>query len=126
MATPATKDDIDRLQGNLDRLQGNLDRAAGEMKQDLDRAAGEMKELMDRKIDRVIDLMQLYMERLDTRFENQATRMDRQAALIQTGSRWTGRMNEWPERIDTALGIKDRQIADLAERIRKLEDRNLQ
>jgi len=41
--------------------------------------------------------------------------------LIQTGSRWTARMNDWSEKIDAALEQKDKEIAALVERIEKLE-----
>ena len=55
------------------------------------------------------------------RFDTQSTRLDRQAALIQTGSRWTNRMNEWAESIDSALARKDQELAELRSRIEKLE-----
>jgi hypothetical protein len=32
-----------------------------------------------------------------SRFDIQASRLDRQAALIQTGSRWINRMNDWAD-----------------------------
>jgi hypothetical protein len=54
----------------------------------------------------------------------QATRLERQGALIQTGSRWTARMNDWAEKVDSALEEKDKQIAELAARLAKLEKRN--
>ena len=60
---------------------------------------------------------------LETRFDVQAARLDRQAALIQTGSRWTARINDWAEKIDQALEAKDRQINDLSKRIKALEDK---
>jgi hypothetical protein len=60
-------------------------------------------------------------EALLTRFDTQAARLERQGALIQTGSRWTGRMNDWSEKVDAALEQKDKQIAALVERIEKLE-----
>jgi hypothetical protein len=41
--------------------------------------------------------------------------------LIQTGKGWKARMNEWAERIDLALEEKDKQIAELAARVAKLE-----
>jgi hypothetical protein len=30
-------------------------------------------------------------------------------------------MNEWPEKIDSALDVRDKQIADLTRRVEKLE-----
>jgi hypothetical protein len=56
-----------------------------------------------------------------TRFDTQATRLDRHAALWQTGRRWSGRMDDWAEKVDAALETKDREIAELRARIGKLE-----
>jgi len=61
------------------------------------------------------------IDTLLTRFDTQAARLDRQGALIQTGSRSNARMNDWSEKVDAALEQKDKQIAALAERIEKLE-----
>jgi len=60
-------------------------------------------------------------EGLFSRFDIQAARLERQGALIQTGSRWTARMNDWADKIDSALEQKDKQIAELAARVAKLE-----
>jgi hypothetical protein len=59
-----------------------------------------------------------------TRFDTQATRLDRHAALWQTGRRWSGRMDDWAEKVDAALETKDREIADLRARLNKLEESN--
>jgi hypothetical protein len=56
-----------------------------------------------------------------TRFDTQATRLDRQAALWQTGRRWSARMDDWAEKIDQALETKDREIAELRQRLTNLE-----
>ena len=58
---------------------------------------------------------------ITTRFDTQATRLDRHAALWQTGSRWSGRMDVWAEKIDAAIETKDREIAELRERLIKLQ-----
>ena len=60
-------------------------------------------------------------ELIITRFDTQAARLERHAALIQTGSRWTSRMNDWAEKIDRALETKDKQIADITKRLEDLE-----
>lgn len=41
--------------------------------------------------------------------------------LLQTGSRWSSRMNAWAERIDRSLELKDRESAELRTRLDKLE-----
>ena len=61
-------------------------------------------------------------EEISSRFEVQSNRLDRQAALIQTGSRWTNRMNDWAESVDIALDKKSREIADLRARLDKLQN----
>jgi hypothetical protein len=58
---------------------------------------------------------------ITTRLDNQGARLDRQGGLIQNGSRWTASMNEWSERIDAALETKDREIAELRQRLDDLE-----
>ena len=52
------------------------------------------------------------------------TRLDRQGSMIQTGARWTTRMNTWSERIDKLLYERDKRISDLEQRVRHLEKGN--
>ena len=81
------------------------------------RLGTEVKESFEREI-------HTGFETLQTRFDAQALRMDRQAALIQTSSRWTARMNDWAERVDVALDKKSQEIAELRTRLEKLEGRD--
>ena len=74
----------------------------------------EVKESLERQ-------MHTGFEEVATRFETQGNRLDRQAALIQAGSRWTNRMNEWAERVDVALDKKDQEISELRDRLKKIE-----
>lgn len=62
-------------------------------------------------------------EQLSVRAQDQPIRLERHAGLLQTGSRWTVRTQRWQERVDGALEVKDRQIADLNRRIEELEKR---
>jgi hypothetical protein len=84
-------------------MEGNLEQLLIDFKESLER---EIQSMGSRILDR---------------FDTQVLRLDRQGALIQTGSRWTNRMNEWSEKVDTALERKDREIIDLTKRIEKLE-----
>jgi hypothetical protein len=59
---------------------------------------------------------------LDARFDIQANRLDRQAALLQIGSRWTNRMVAWAERVDVSLDTKSKEIIDLNKRIDKKDN----
>jgi uncharacterized coiled-coil protein SlyX len=61
---------------------------------------------------------------LGVRFDNQAARLERHAGLLQTGNRWIARLNDWSAKVDASLEVKDKQIADLTDRINKLEQRN--
>ncbi len=82
-----------------------------------------IKESLERQMVGLDRKMQKGFDGLNARFDTQAIRLDRHAALIPTGSRWTARMNDWSEKVDAALEAKDQQIADLNERIRKLEEK---
>jgi hypothetical protein len=61
---------------------------------------------------------------MDARFDTQATRLDRQGGLLNAGSRWSSRMDSWAEKIDAAMESKDREIADLRERLIRLEKKS--
>ena len=80
----------------------------------LERLLIDFKESLERDIQSLRDL-------ITTRFDTQAARLERQGALVQTGSRWTSRMGDWSEKVDAALEQKDKQIAELIRRIEKLE-----
>jgi hypothetical protein len=61
--------------------------------------------------------MRAGFDQVNTRFDTQAVRQDRHAALWQTGRRWSTRMDDWAEKIDAALETKDREIAELRARL---------
>ena len=79
----------------------------------------DLKESLERE-------MREGFQAMAVRLENQSSRLDRHAALWQTGHRWSGRMDQWAERVDASLEVKDRQIAELRERIERIEKKNLQ
>jgi chromosome segregation ATPase len=86
--------------------QTNLERLIIDLKESVERDIQGLRESVDS---------------LHTRFDTQAARIERQGALIQTGSRWTSRMGDWSEKVDAALEHKDKQIVELTRRIEKLE-----
>jgi hypothetical protein len=90
---------------------------------DLEQLITDMKESLEREMRSGFDGLTTRLDGLTTRFDTQAVRLERQGALIQTGSRWTSRMNDWAEKVDTALETKDREIADLRIRLEKIEKR---
>ena len=69
----------------------------------------QVKESLERQMNQ----MNHRLDGLDARFEAQANRLDRQAALILVGSRWSTRMAAWADRVDLALDKKSEQIIDL-------------
>jgi hypothetical protein len=85
----------------------------------------DVKESLERELQGVASSIRQELRegfaQVNTRFDTQATRLDRHAALWQTGRRWSGRMDDWAEKVDAALETKDREIADLRTRIDKLE-----
>jgi hypothetical protein len=46
----------------------------------------------------VKESLERQIENLSSRFDAQAMRLDRQAAMLQTGARWTNRMIAWMSR----------------------------
>jgi hypothetical protein len=84
-------------------------------------------EAMESRIVRLVTEVKESLERQsNTGFENvasrldaQATRLDRQAALLQVGSRWTNRMIAWSEKVDVALEKRAQEIGELRSRFEK-------
>lgn len=70
----------------------------------------EVKESLERQI-----------EHLDGRFDAQATRLDRQAAMLQTGARWTNRMIAWAEKVDVSLDKRIQEIGEMRSRVERLQ-----
>jgi predicted RNase H-like nuclease (RuvC/YqgF family) len=84
----------------------------------------DVKESLEREIQGLAREVREGFAQVNTRFDTQATRLDRHAALWQTGRRWSGRMDDWAEKVDAALETKDREIKDLRDRLNKLEGSN--
>jgi predicted RNase H-like nuclease (RuvC/YqgF family) len=84
----------------------------------------DVKESLEREIQVLAREVREGFAQVNTRFDTQATRLDRHAALWQTGRRWSGRMDDWAEKVDAALETKDREIKDLRDRLNKLEGSN--
>ena len=61
---------------------------------------------------------------LTGRFDAQAARLERHAALWQTGSRWSARMDAWAEKIDAGQDATQKALAELRERLTALERLN--
>lgn len=94
----------------------NLEKLIVDLKDSLERELGGLR--------RDVQLVQQGVVQLNSRFDTQAARLERHAGLWQTGARWSSRMDAWAEKVDGALEAKDREIAELRERLQRLERRS--
>ena len=56
-------------------------------------------------------------------FDRLEARVGRQGGIINGGPRQIARLVEWSEKIDSLIADRDREIADLKQRVEKLEGR---
>jgi hypothetical protein len=89
-----------------------------------------MKESLELEVAGVRAELHEFRAETVSRFDAQATRLERHAALWQTGSRWSSRMDAWAEKVDANADAtrKDIQaqnaaIHDLERRLREIERR---
>ena len=87
----------------------------------IEQLLSDVKESLEREIHGLGREMRDGFAQINTKFDTQAARLDRHAGLWQTGSRWSAGMDVWAEKIDAAIETKDREIAELRERLIKLE-----
>ncbi len=95
-------------------MEPELEQRLDAMEKRLVTLVTDVKESIERQ-------MNTGFEEMASRFDTQSNRLDRQAALIQTGSRWTNRMNDWAENVDVSLDKKNQEIAELRSRLEKIE-----
>ena len=92
--------------------------------QNLEKLIVDLKDSLERELAGVRHDVQQGVAQLNSRFDTQAARLERHAGLWQTGARWSSRMDAWAEKVDTALEAKDREIAELRDRLQRLERRS--
>ena len=95
----------------------NLEQLIMDLKESLERELGGLRQefaALSQRVDQGF-------AQVNSRFDTQAARLERHAGLWQTGARWSSRMDAWAEKVDGALEAKDREIAELRERLIKLE-----
>jgi hypothetical protein len=68
------------------------------MDQELKQHLEAMESRMVTLVTDVKESLERQIENLSSRFDAQAMRLDRQAAMLQTGARWTNRMIAWMSR----------------------------
>jgi hypothetical protein len=81
----------------------------------------DVKESLEREMREGFAEMRDGFARMDAKFDIQSARLDRHAGLWQAGTRWSSRMDAWAEKVDSALEAKEREIAELRQRLLKLE-----
>lgn len=80
-----------------------------------------MKESLEREMAHLRGEMVQGFAEIRMRFDAQAARLDRHAALWQTGSRWSSRMDAWAEKIDGNADSTQKELSELKQRVRELE-----
>jgi chromosome segregation ATPase len=90
----------------------------------LEKLIVDLKDSLERELAGLRQELHQGLEQLNGRFDTQAARLERHAGLWQTGARWCSRMDTWAEKVDGALEAKGREIADLRERLQRLERRS--
>jgi hypothetical protein len=92
-----------------------------ELKQYLEAMESRMDNRMVTRMTEVKESLERQIEHLSSRFDAQAIRLDRQAALLQTGARWTNRMIAWSEKVDVSLDKRIQEIGEVRNRVEKLD-----
>jgi hypothetical protein len=92
-----------------------------ELKQYLEAMESRMDTRMVTLLTDVKESLERQIEHLSSRFDAQAIRLDRQAALLQTGARWTNRMIAWSEKVDVSLEKRIQEIGEMRSRLEKHE-----
>jgi chromosome segregation ATPase len=90
----------------------------------LEKLIVDLKDSLERELGGLRHEVQQGVTQLNSRFDTQAARLERHAGLWQTGAGWSSRMDAWAEKVDAALEAKDHEIADLRERLQRLERRS--
>ena len=60
--------------------------------------------------------------KMDQGFERLDARLGRHGGLIQGGSKAISRLIVWSERVDETIRVRDREIAEIRERLKRLEN----
>jgi hypothetical protein len=115
--------DLKHIEQLITDLKTNLEGPITSVTGNLERLIIDVKESLEHEVHGIRTEVGEFRNEVKTRFDTQAARMERQGSLLQVGSRWTTRMNGWAEKVDAALEQKDREIAELRERVKRLEDK---
>lgn len=102
-----------------------MDTELGDRFRQIDAQFNQLSERLTQLISGVSDSLHREMHegfaQMNKRSSVTETRVNRHGALLQTGSRWTARINTWCEETDKLLLDRDKRIADLEQRVSDLE-----
>jgi hypothetical protein len=110
---------VERLEQLILDLKGTVDSTAANVTR-LEQSLTDTRSNLEHLITDVKDSLKREMHQgfalVNARLDTQGARLDRQA-----GTRWSSKMDAWAEKIDTAFEAKEREIAELRDRVLKLE-----
>jgi predicted nucleic acid-binding Zn-ribbon protein len=89
----------------------------------LERLMLDIKESLETEMGGLDTQMQGGFASLNTKLDDMSTRLDRQAGLLRAGGQRIVRLDDWAEKVDKSLEAKDREIAELRDRVIRLEQR---
>jgi predicted nucleic acid-binding Zn-ribbon protein len=89
----------------------------------LERLMVDIKESLEAEMGGLNTQMQSGFSSVNTKLDDMSTRLDRQAGLLRAGGQRIVRLDDWAEKVDKSLETKDREIAELRERVIRLEQK---
>lgn len=98
-------------------MDQELKQYLGAMESRLETRIGGTESRMVTLLTDVKESLERQIENLSSRFDAQAIRLDRQAAMPQTGARWTNRMIAWSEKVDVEMGKRIQEIGEVRSRV---------
>ena len=118
--------DVDQLKTAVTEAQGRLTRletTVTDVQGNLERLIVDFKESLEREMRTGFADVKAEIGHMKSRLETDEARLERQGGILQSGGRWSARMTECSEKVDTTLARQDREIAAMDERVRRLDER---
>ncbi|MGD0774952.1 MAG: hypothetical protein ABSC05_19225 [Candidatus Solibacter sp.] len=112
-------DKLETLIGKTTEGHANLERLVGKTadgQANLERLVVDVKESLETE-------MRTGFSDLNTKIDDICIRLDRHAGLLRSGGQRIVRLDDWAEKVDKSLETKDREIAELRERVIRLEQK---
>jgi chromosome segregation ATPase len=105
------------MEGEMKERFDNLETLIGKTADghaNLDRLIVDVKESLETE-------MKAGFSALNTKLDDNSIRLDRHAGLLRSGGQRIVRFDDWAEKVDKSLESQDREIAELRERVLRLE-----